>query len=356
MNIQDALRDIPGVDPRFDFGRFLLFMEENVPIDTVVERLKSVIGIAHFCVAQQGSPNIDELSEQVYKEIQNYDFESFRIETRRADKRFPFNSMEIDKHVGARVFHGMKKKVVLKNPDLTCFIEIFNKRVYYYFEKIPAIRGLPVGSSGKVVSLLSAGIDSPVASYRIMTRGCKVVFVHFHSFPFTDKASYYNAISLAQQLTKYQNNSHIYMSPLAKIQQAIIPNALPKYRLLLYRRMMLRIAEIISHKEKAKALITGDSVGQVASQTPENIVICRSLTDKYIISPLIGYNKDDIMRYAQMIGTYAPSTCDGTDDCCVMYLPKHPVLKGEINKAKEFMEKIDDNSEVFSLPMQICSE
>jgi tRNA uracil 4-sulfurtransferase len=345
MNILEALDDIPGVDPRFDFGRFLLHMEKNVPIDIVVERLKKVIAIAHFCVAQQGSADLDELSEQVYKEFQHYEFESFRIDTRRADKKFPHNSVEINQYVGGKVFHGMNKKVDLSNPDVTCFIEIFNKRVYYYFEKVPSIRGLPVGSSGKVVSLLSAGIDSPVASYKIMTRGCKVIFVHFHSFPFTDKASYYNAITLAQHLTEYQYKSKLYLTPLAKIQQAIIPNVHPKFRLILYRRMMLRIAEIIALKEKAKALITGDSVGQVASQTLENIAAISQAVNIPILRPLIAMDKESIIDEARALGTFNTSI-EPFDDCCSYLVPKNPETRAKLEQVLEAEQNIGDIKEL----------
>lgn len=345
MNIQAALKDVPGVDPRFDFGRFLIFLQENVPIDVVVGRLKKVIGIAHFCVAQQGSPDLDELTEQVYKEFQNYEFESFRIDTRRADKKFAYNSVEINQHVGGRIFHGMNKKVDLSNPELTCFIEIFNKRVYYYFEKVPSIRGLPVGSSGKVVSLLSAGIDSPVASYKMMTRGCKVIFVHFHSFPFTDKSSYYNVINLAQQLTEYQYNSRLYLTPLAKIQQAIIPNVHPKFRLILYRRMMLRIAELISQKENAKALITGDSVGQVASQTLENIAAISQAVNIPIMRPLVGMDKESIINDARKLGTFNTSI-EPFDDCCSYLVPKNPETKAKLIQVLEAEQKIGNVSDL----------
>ena len=345
MNIQAALKDVPGVDPRFDFGRFLIFLQENVPIDVVVGRLKKVIGIAHFCVAQQGSPDLDELTEQVYKEFQNYEFESFRIDTRRADKKFAYNSVEINQHVGGRILHGMNKKVDLSNPELTCFIEIFNKRVYYYFEKVPSIRGLPVGSSGKVVSLLSAGIDSPVASYKMMTRGCKVIFVHFHSFPFTDKSSYYNVINLAQQLTEYQYNSRLYLTPLAKIQQAIIPNVHPKFRLILYRRMMLRIAELISQKENAKALITGDSVGQVASQTLENIAAISQAVNIPIMRPLVGMDKESIINDARKLGTFNTSI-EPFDDCCSYLVPKNPETKAKLIQVLEAEQKIGNVSDL----------
>ena len=340
-NILDALKDVPGIDPRFDFGRFIIYMAPKSPVDLVIERMKKVIGIAHFCVGYQGSDNLEELGEEIFQEFHKYEFDSFRIDARRADKNFPYNSVEINQSVGARVFHGMNKKVDLNNPELTCFVEIFNKRVYYYFEKTAAIRGLPTGSSGKVVSLLSAGIDSPVASYKMMTRGCKVIFVHFHSFPFTDKASVYNTISLAEHLTQYQYGSHLYLVPLAKIQQAIIPNVHPKFRLIMYRRMMLRIAEKIAYKENAKALVTGDSVGQVASQTLDNIAAISQAVSIPIFRPLVGLDKEQIIAEARALGTFETSI-EPFDDCCSYLVPKNPETRAKMDEVLEAEKNIGD--------------
>lgn len=341
LNLLHALKEFPGVQPHFDFGRFLLDLPDDVPLETVVERIKSVIGIAHFSVAYRGDKDVEVLKEQVYEGIKNYSFDSFRIKARRADKSFYLNSTQINQIVGARVVEGMKKKVDLKNPELTCHIEIFNNKVYFYFERHQGIRGLPVGSSGKVVSLLSAGIDSPVASYRMMTRGCKVIFVHFHSFPFTEKTSYYNAISLAKMLTKYQYNSHIYLIPLAQIQQAIIPNAPAKLRLILYRRMMLRLAEKVAEKEKAKALVTGDSVGQVASQTLENIAAISQAVTIPILRPLVGLDKESIIEQAREIGTFNTSI-EPCEDSCSYLVPKNPETKAKLVQVLAAEEKIGD--------------
>lgn len=341
LNLLHALKDFPGVQPHFDFGRFLLDLPEDIPIDEIIDRVKSVIGIAHFSVAYRGSDDIEVLKEQVYDKIKNYSFESFRIKARRADKSFYLNSTQINEIVGARVVRSLHKKVDLKNPALTCHIEIFNNKVYFYFERHQGIRGLPVGSSGKVVSLLSAGIDSPVASYRMMTRGCKVIFVHFHSFPFTEKTSYYNAISLAKMLTKYQYRSHIYLIPLAQIQQAIIPNAPAKLRLILYRRMMLRLAEAVAQKEKAKALVTGDSVGQVASQTLENIAAISQAVTIPILRPLVGLDKESIIEQAKGIDTFKTSI-EPCEDSCSYLVPKNPETKAKIAQVLAAEEKIGD--------------
>ena len=270
-NIQKALKDCSEINIKMDFGRFVLQLPPDAPLNQIISRLKSIIGIAHFSIAHHGDLDVNILKEQVFEKLQDVVFKSFKIATRRADKQYPYTSVQVNQIVGERIFSGLNKAVDLNNPELTCNIEIFNKKIFFYFDRNEGIRGLPVGSSGKVVSLLSSGIDSPVASFRMMTRGCHVIFVHFHSFPFTDKSSYHNAIKLANLLTKYQYISRIYLVPLVKVQEAIIMQAPAKLRLILYRRMMFRIAEMTARKEQAKALVTGESLGQVASQTLENI-------------------------------------------------------------------------------------
>ena len=182
-NIQKSLRDFSIRNVKMDFGRFILNLPQDAPINQIVNRLKEVIGIAHFSVAYQGDQEINLLTEQIYEKLEKIPFNAFKISTKRADKQYPLTSVQVNQIVGERIHTGLKKPVDLTNPDLTCNIEIFNKQLFFYFERNEGLRGLPVGSSGRVVSLLSSGIDSPVASFRMMTRGCRVIFVHFHSFP-----------------------------------------------------------------------------------------------------------------------------------------------------------------------------
>jgi thiamine biosynthesis protein ThiI len=203
------------------------------------------------------------------------------------------------------------------------------------------LRGLPSGSSGRVVSLLSSGIDSPVSSYQMQKRGCRVFFVHFHSFPLTNKASYHNAIKLATKLTSFQYTTKLYLIPLIKIQQAIILSAPAKLRLLLYRRMMFRLAEKIAWKEKARALVTGESVGQVASQTLENIVAINEAVTIPILRPLIGQDKDEIIELAKKINTFNISI-EPYDDCCSYLVPENPETKAKIAEVRQAEEKIEN--------------
>ena len=340
-NIQKALRDYSVRNVKMDFGRFIVHLPQNSPTDKITNRLKEVIGIAHFSVAYQGNEKIDILKEEVYNKLKETSFASFKIATKRADKQYPLTSVEVNQVVGERIHLGLNKPVNLKHPDLTCNIEIFNKQIFFYFERHEGLRGLPVGSSGRVVSLLSSGIDSPVASFRMMTRGCRIIFVHFHSFPFTDKSSYHNAIKLADQLTRFQYTARIYLVPLVKIQEAIILQAPAKLRLLLYRRMMFRIAELIAKRERAKALVTGESLGQVASQTLENIIAVAESVSLPVLRPLVGVDKEWIIEQAKAIGTFATST-EPYDDCCSYLVPKNPETKAKLEEIITAENKIEN--------------
>jgi thiamine biosynthesis protein ThiI len=344
-NIQKALRDFSIRNVKMDFGRFILYLPQNSPIDQIVNRLKDVIGIAHFSLAYQGNEHIDILKDQIYEKLAKMPFSTFKISTKRADKQYPLTSVQVNQIVGERIHTGLKKPVDLTNPDLTCNIEIFNKQLFFYFERNEGLRGLPVGSSGRVVSLLSSGIDSPVASYQMMKRGCRVIFVHFHSFPFTDKSSYHNAIKLANQLTKFQYSSRLYLVPLVKVQEAIILQAPAKLRLLLYRRMMFRIAELIAKKERAKVLVTGESVGQVASQTLENIAAISAVVSLPILRPLIGMDKEWIIEQAKSIGTFTTSI-EPYDDCCSYLVPKNPETKAKFAEVQAAENKIENWQEL----------
>ena len=350
-NILKSLSDFSGKILKSDFGRFILSMPDDTNVDKVVERIKNVIGIAHFSIAYQGDSNVDVLKEQVFEKLKDLSFKTFRISTKRADKQFPLTSVQVNQIVGERVFMGLNKAVNLKNPDLNCIIEIFNKQIFFYYLRNEGIRGLPVGSSGKIVSLLSSGIDSPVSSFRMMTRGCRIIFVHFHSFPFTDKASYNNAIKLAHHLTKYQYNVRIYLVPLVKVQDAIIINSPPKLRLILYRRMMFRIAEMVARKEKANALVTGESLGQVASQTIENISAIAEVVTKPILRPLIGMDKETIINQAKEIGTFTTSI-EPYDDCCSYLVPKNPETKAKLPEVQAAEDNITNWQELIRSAIQ----
>lgn len=341
LNIQSSLSDIHGVRVIVDYGRFFLWLQPDVSLELVLDRLKRVIGIASIRIAFRGDSDPQVLKFQVLDKVKDLTFDSFRVDARRADKSFPFTSMQVNEIVGGHIHDTLKKRVDLTNADLVISIEIFNQRIYFSAQSIPGERGLPLGSTGKIVSLLSSGIDSPVSSFMMMKRGCHVTFVHFHSFPFTEKNSYYNAIELTKRLTAYQNHSKLYLVPLADIQREIIMASPPKLRVVMYRRMMFRLAGKIAYKERCRGLVTGESLGQVASQTLANIAVISEATSLPVLRPLIGMDKDEIVRYARRIGTYETST-EPYDDCCSYLVPPKPETNANFAQVLETEDKMGD--------------
>jgi thiamine biosynthesis protein ThiI len=235
----------------------------------------------------------------------------------------------------------MRKPVDLENAELVVKIEIFNRRVYYSVYSFVGERGLPLGSTGKVVSMISSGIDSPVASFMMMKRGCHVTFVHFHSFPFTEKSSTYNAMDLVKKLTIYQYYSRLYLVPLADVQKAIIVAAPAKLRVVMYRRMMFRLAEKIARLEHCRGLVTGESLGQVASQTLDNIAAISETVSMPVLRPLIGMEKDEIVKTARRIDTFGLST-EPYDDCCSYLAPPKPETNAKLHEIYAVEGKMGD--------------
>ena len=199
-----------------------------------------------------------------------------------------------------------------------------------YFDEVKAHGGLPVGVSGKVAVMLSGGIDSPVAAWQMMKRGCQVMFVHFHSYPLVDRTSMEKAVDLVEHLNRHQYESNLFMAPLGEIQKKIILTCPPSYRVVLYRRFMVRITEVLARRNRAKAIITGESCGQVASQTLENIAVVDQSAGMPILRPLIGHNKEEIVNMAQNIGTFTTSILPD-QDCCTLFVPKHPEIKADLD-------------------------
>ena len=277
-NITRALKDVPCGKVERLSGRMMLSLTPESPIDVIRERLLTVFGIANFSEAVVAKRNIEAIRETAWALAQKADFRSFKIVTRRGDKTFPLNSDQINRDVGKHIQTLSGARVLMDNPDLTCFIEIAPQRIFIYAEKIPAPGGLPVGSNERAVSLISSGIDSPVASYKIMKRGVKLTYVHFHSQPYTNRNSQRNTEDLVRLLTRHQYVSDLYLVPFVEIQRHIMTRAPASYRVILYRRAMLRIAEAIAEKVDAQALVTGENVGQVASQTLSNMHAIEEVT------------------------------------------------------------------------------
>jgi thiamine biosynthesis protein ThiI len=254
---------------------------------------------------------------------------SFRVSARRADKRFPLTSPQIEREVGGRIQEARGWRVDLGEPELTIHLELLSDQAFYYFGKERGAGGLPTGTAGRVACLLSGGIDSPVAAHRMMKRGCAVTFVHFHSYPILSRASQEKARELVQLLTTWQQRSRLYLVAFGEIQQQVVLSVPGPMRVVVYRRLMVRIAERIARSRSAQALVTGDVVGQVASQTLENLAVVGAVATLPLFRPLIGMDKDEITAEAIKIGSY-PISIVPDQDCCTLFTPRNPLTRARL--------------------------
>ena len=305
----------------------------------VKSRLKEVFGVAKFYKAYELPQDLDGLKARIPEFLEGRTFSSFRITTNRADKRFPMNSEEVNRDLGAFVKDLTGAQVNLKYPELSIYVDIQTSGFLVYFDEVKAHGGLPVGVSGKVAVMLSGGIDSPVAAWQMMKRGCQAMFVHFHSYPLVDRTSMEKAVDLVEHLNRHQYESNLFMVPLGEIQKKIILTCPPSYRVVLYRRFMVRITEVLARRNRAKAIITGESCGQVASQTLENIAVVDQSAGMPILRPLIGHNKEEIVNMAQNIGTFTTSILPD-QDCCTLFVPKHPETKADLDTVLRLEESL----------------
>jgi len=328
-NINEVLANCGAERARRITGRILLPLSTEADMPEIRRRLSQIFGIAYFAEAWASPRNLEDLERNVWNLINGRPFASFRIDTRRSDKRFQHTSVEVNQRVGAYVKEHSGARVDLENAELTCSIEVLETQSLIYFDRVPGPGGLPVGTGGKVVVLLSGGIDSPVAAWKMIKRGCTPVFVHFHSFPYTNKESQEKAKQIANLLARYQLRSKIYLVPFAEVQRHIMVDTPLDTRVILYRRYMLRLAERIAQREKARVLVTGDSVGQVASQTIENIDVISRAVQMPILRPVVGDDKIEIIDLAKRIGTYEISI-QPDQDCCSLFVPKHPETRAEL--------------------------
>ena len=344
-NIRTALKDLGITRIESLRGRIRVVLPEEIPEQIVIERLSHVFGVANFSLAHAvplnlSKPNLDELARGIGVAVGQRSFETFRVTAKRADKRLTLTSMDVEKAVGKYLCDLTGKKVKLTDPDLTVYIELLAKDAYYSLEKIPGPGGMPVGVSGKVACLISGGIDSPVAAYRMMKRGCNAVFVHFSGRPLVSRASEEKVHELVHQLTAHQYHSRLYIVPFGEIQREIVAQAPPPYRIVLYRRLMVRIAGDVAQREQCWGLVTGDSLGQVASQTPENLSVIEEAAELPILRPLIGMDKLEITDQAQQIGTFTTSI-EPDQDCCSLFTPPHPSTKTRIDDIRRVERGFD---------------
>lgn len=329
-NIRKALKDVGKIWLKHQGGRIIILIEENYDLELIRQKLQKVFGIEYFVFAHNCEQDIEQIKKDLYSLIKKKKFKTFRITARRSQKAFPMNSQRVAQELGEFVMKKMKKKVDLENFDLNIFVDIVENFAFLYFEKIECRGGLPVGVSEPLLCLMSGGIDSPVAANLMQKRGARIVYVHFDAYPATPKENSEKVKELVKVLNEYQNNSKLYLVPFLEIQKEILKIAPEDYRVIFYRRAMLRIAEKIANRESILALVTGESLGQVASQTVENIRAISEAISMPVLRPLIGFNKEEIISVARSINTYELSAQPFTD-CCSLYVPKHPVTRADLN-------------------------
>jgi thiamine biosynthesis protein ThiI len=329
-NIKTATSDLDVTRVVTKMGRIEIMLGGPDAWEPVAERLRHVFGIANFSRAALVPLDIDGIAKAILADLGDMRVSTFRVSAKRADKRFPLTSPQIEREIGGRIKEAKGWAVDLDEAEFTIHVEALTGEAFYHFGKEAGPGGMPTGVSGRVVALLSGGIDSPVACYRLMKRGCRVVPVHFHSYPILSRASQEKVRELTALLTRYQQFTRLYMVAFGEIQQRVMLAVAPPLRVVIYRRLMLRIAQGIAEKAHAGALVTGDVIGQVASQTLENMATIGSVSTLPVFRPLIGMDKDEITAEAQRLGTYPISIIED-QDCCQLFTPKHPATKARPN-------------------------
>ena len=330
-NIKSALQDagVPA-DVRCLPGRITAEIPDNADKSTICGVLDVQFGAASYAFAESTGTSFGDIKHSAEKLIAKESGSTFRIAAQRGNKKYPYTSQEINEKVGEHIVRTLGRKVDLTKPDITCFIEIVEDTAFLYTEKLRGPGGLPAGTGGNALALLSGGIDSPVAARLVQRRGVSVGYVHFHSYPYTDRSAIGKAEKLARILQKYQPPSYLYLVPFAEIQKLIVNSPVPEpLRVVLYRRTMVKISQRAAEKEGASALVTGESIGQVASQTLENVAAIGDAADMPILRPLIGFDKEEIIAKAREIGTYEISIKE-CSDVCSRFVPKHPATKVRI--------------------------
>ncbi|MAP40839.1 MAG: tRNA 4-thiouridine(8) synthase ThiI [Woeseiaceae bacterium] len=333
-NLKEATADLNVISVRALPGRIEMVLGVETKWPLVRERVTRIFGVANFGLARRVTGDLDAVASSILDDLGDTQTSSFRVKTRRTDKRYPLTSPQIDREIGGRIKTVKGWPVNLSLPDLTIYVEMLTDSTFYYFDKIPGSGGLPSGVSGRVLCLQSGGIDSPVAAYRMMKRGCRVQFIHFHSYPILSKASQDKVREIVMLLTKHQLHSRLFMVAFGDIQRQVVLRVPPPLRVVVYRRLMLRIADHFARQQKAKALVTGEALGQVASQTLDNISTINAVTNLPIFRPLIGLDKEEITIEARKIETY-PISIIPDQDCCQLFIPKHPSTKAKLQAVQE---------------------
>lgn len=334
-----------GIDVYRHEGLIFIKSPKTIPEDTIIKLVSRVFGVASISPAWECESNLDAIGEMavkfMLKQIEERGVKTFKVFAKRADKTFPIKSPEIARIIGAKVLIGCKVlKVDVHNPEVRLHVDLRRGVSYIYDEKVAAIGGLPLGTNGRGLILLSGGIDSPVAAWMMARRGMLIEAVHFHSYPYTSKRAQEKVEKLAGIVASYSGCIRMHVINLLPIQEQIVQHCPEEETTILVRRFMMRIAQEIARKNRCMMLITGEDLGQVASQTAEAITVTDACVEIPVLRPLIGMDKVDIMDKAREIGTYETSI-EPFEDCCTVFLPKHPTTKPKLARIEQSESALD---------------
>ena len=353
--LERRLASLGPVHVRRLFGRLLVELPDDTSEVEVCERIPQVFGVAYFSRASVCDPDLASIEKVVDEFVSGRSFESFGVRARRSEKSHPFTSIDLARRLGARVQAATGARVDLERPDLWIEIHVQTREAILLHERHAGPGGLPVGSAGRVLSLISGGIDSPVAAWHMLKRGCTLRYAHFHSSPFTSPASQDKVREVVARLAVHQGPVSLFLVPFAGIQQTLVREAPPEPRIVLYRRFMIRLAEALAQREGALALVTGDSLGQVSSQTLANMNTINRAATLPVLRPLVGHDKSEIIERARQIGTYEISI-EPDEDCCSYLMPRKPATWTRPEPIEEIEAKLDVGGMVAEALAQVQRE
>lgn len=351
-NIKSVLRDME-YEFVIDQGRYFLYSED---MDELIKRVSRVFGVSEVCVVSEVEATLDDIYKQALEEIKDINPSTFKVESNRANKTFPHNSMEVSRMVGAYILKNTSDwKVDVHKPQCVVNVEI-REKAYVYLKRIKAVGGLPYGMNGSTMLMLSGGIDSPVAGYAMARRGVELSCVYYHSHPYTSERAKEKVKDLARILKRYTGAITLYVVPFTDIQLQIIEKCREDELTIIMRRFMMRIACKLAEKVGVNSVTTGESIGQVASQTMEGLIVSDDVSDRPVFRPLIAMDKEEIMDIARRIDTYETSILP-YEDCCTIFVPKHPKTKPRLENIKKaenvleierLVEEAINNMEVYN--------
>jgi len=338
-NVKNKLKEYDVVITK---NKVRMFIDiKNYDENEIILKLKEIFGIHSIVVCYKVESSLNSIISESIKLLSNTNFSTFKVETNRADKNFPYNSLEVSRLVGAGILKNIPNiRVDVHNPDILLHVEIRPEECYIYTSEIRGLGGYPTGIQGKGLLMLSGGIDSPVAGFLANKRGIDIDCIYFDSPPHTSIEARNKVITLAKKLTKYGSNINLYVIPFTEIQESIYKNIDPTYMITIMRRMMYRISEKLAKKIKSKIIINGESIGQVASQTLTSMYVINNVTSMPVIRPVSCLDKLEIIDIAKKIDTYETSIIP-FEDCCTIFVPKHPVINPNLDKCIEYESLID---------------